>query len=129
MTASKALRALREAIVLEVVEAENEHEFEAAVATFDHPRYEVATTGEVHDGRDEVLAHYARVREAFPERRTRVVRLHHADDALIIEGEVTGAEGSSALGMTAFFLFDGARLVGQRVYGTSVARLASATTG
>jgi steroid delta-isomerase-like uncharacterized protein len=128
MTASKALRALREAIVLEHLESENEREFETAVGTFDHPRCEIVATGQVFDGRAEVAGYYARVRDAFPDQRSTLVELHHADDAVIVELELEGTHLGSLRGeepsgrayrvrATAFFVFDDARLVGKRVYG------------
>ncbi|GAA3459366.1 nuclear transport factor 2 family protein [Saccharothrix longispora] len=125
MTASKALRALREAIVLELLDSENEHEFDTAVGAFDHPRCEVVSTGQVFEGREEVAGYYARVLRAVPDRRSTLVALHHADDAAIAELEVAGTYlgGGEPVGRpfrvrtTAFFLFDGARLVGQRLYG------------
>ncbi|MGM1057953.1 nuclear transport factor 2 family protein [Saccharothrix sp. Mg75] len=140
MTASKALRALREAIVLELLECENEHEFDAAVGAFDHPRCEVVATGQVFEGRDELAGYYARVRRACPDRRSTLVELHHADDAVIAELELAGTrpgdpcdscdEGPTGrpfrVRTTAFFLFDGARLVGQRLYGEHVGTPGSA---
>ena len=47
----KELRERREAIVVEHMESENRHEFDVTLETFDHPRYELIATGEVHDGR------------------------------------------------------------------------------
>ncbi|MFD1147416.1 ester cyclase [Saccharothrix hoggarensis] len=139
MTASKALRALREAIVLELLESENEHEFDAAVGTFDHPRCEIVATGQVFDGRAEVAGYYARVREAFPDQRSTLVALHHADDAVIVELELRGTHLGSLRGeeptgrpfqvrTTAFFVFDDARLVGKRVYGEQVGAAPALTT-
>ncbi|MEU4443956.1 ester cyclase [Actinosynnema sp. NPDC050801] len=131
MTASKALRALREAIVLEHLESENEHEFDTTVGTFDHPRCEIVATGQVFDGRAEVAGYYARVRDAFPDQRSTLVELHHADGAVIVELELRGTHLGSLRGeeptgrsfqvrTTAFFVFDDARLVGKRVYGEQV---------
>ncbi|CCH28543.1 nuclear transport factor 2 family protein [Actinosynnema sp. NPDC047251] len=113
MTASKSLRALREAIVLELLESENEHEFAAAVAAFDHPRCEVVATGEVFEGPAALAGYYARVHAAWPDRCCRVVELHHADAAVIVELAFDGTDRRS----TASFVFDGARLVGQRLCG------------
>jgi hypothetical protein len=128
MTASKALRALREAIVLEHLESENEHEFDTTVGTFDHPRCEIVATGQVFDGRAEVTGYYAYVRDAFPDQRSTLVELHHADEAVIVELELQGthlgslrgeepAERAYKVRTTAFFVFDNARLVGKRIYG------------
>jgi len=130
MTASKALRALREAIVLEHLESENDHEFETALSTFDHPRYEIIATGQVIDGRADVAAYYDRTRRAFPDQRNRLIALHHAEDAVIVEFEQEGThlgslDGEEPTGrafkvrMTAFFVFEKERLVCERVYGDS----------
>ncbi|QQQ77537.1 ester cyclase [Saccharothrix sp. 6-C] len=131
MTASKALRALREAIVLEHLESENEHEFDTAVGAFDHPRCEIVATGQVFDGRAEVAAYYARVHDAFPDRRSTLVELRHAEDAVVVELELRGTHQGGLRGEepagrayrvreTVFFVFDDARLIGKRVHGGQV---------
>jgi hypothetical protein len=121
VTASTALRALREAIVLEHLESENEREFGAALDVFDNPRCEIVATGEVFDGAEEFAGYYARLGAEFPDRRSRILELHHADCAVIVEVELEGSRpeggGPFRVRMTAFFVFDGASLVGKRVYG------------
>ncbi|ATE52762.1 MULTISPECIES: nuclear transport factor 2 family protein [Actinosynnema] len=121
MTGSMALRALREAIVLEHLEAENERDFATTIAAFDRTRYEIAATGEVYEGRAEVSAYYSRSLRAWPDLRSEVVRVHHADDAAIVELEVAGTEPGTGRACrartTAFFEFDGPSLVGKRLYG------------
>ena len=57
------LRARREAIVVEHMESENRHEFDVTLATFEHPRYELIATGEVHDGAEEVAAYFETTRD------------------------------------------------------------------
>jgi hypothetical protein len=49
------LRERRESVVREHMESENRHEFDVTLGTFDHPRYEIIATGDVHDGPDEVM--------------------------------------------------------------------------
>ena len=44
------LRERREAVVREHIAAENAHDISRAIATFHHPRYEVAPFGSVSDG-------------------------------------------------------------------------------
>lgn len=130
MTESKALRALREAIVLEHMESKNEHDFDASLNTFPHPRYEIMASGQVLDGVDEVRAYWQRTREAFPDQHNKVIEVHHADNAVIVEFELQGTHLSSLTGeevtgrtfkvrMVAFFLFDKDVLVCERVYGDS----------
>ncbi|MFC3896520.1 ester cyclase [Lentzea rhizosphaerae] len=128
MTESKALRALREAIVLEHVESRNDHDFDTSLNTFPHPRYEIVASGQVLDGVDEVRAYWQRTRAAFPDQHSKVVEIHHADDAVIVEFELQGTHLGSLVGeevtgrsfkvrMVGLFLFDKDVLVCERVYG------------
>ena len=128
MTESKALRALREAIVLEHMESQNEHDFDTSLNTFPHPRYEIMASGQVFDGVDAVRGYWQRTRAAFPDQRNKVIDVHHADDAVILEFELEGTHLGSLIGeevtgrsfkvrMVGFFLFDKDVLVCQRVYG------------
>lgn len=121
------VRQRREAIVREHMDAENRHDFDAVIATFAHPRYELVATGQVHDGEEEVRAYFASSRGAFPDQRNELVALHHADDAVIVEFDLLGTHHGPLLGMeptgrefrcrmAAFFLFDEDRLVCERVY-------------
>jgi steroid delta-isomerase-like uncharacterized protein len=120
-------RAGREAVVREHMESENRQDFEATLATFAHPRYELMATGEVYDGRDEVARYYATSRAAFPDQRNVVRALHHADDAVIVEFDLLGTHEGPFRGiaptgraftcpMVAVFLFADDRIVCERVY-------------
>jgi steroid delta-isomerase-like uncharacterized protein len=128
MTESKALRALREAIVLEHMESQNDHDFDTSLNTFPHPRYEIMASGQVLDGVDAVREYWLRTREAFPDQHSKVVEVHHADDAVIVEFELQGTHLGSLIGeevtgrafkvrMVSFFLFDKDVLICERVYG------------
>jgi steroid delta-isomerase-like uncharacterized protein len=121
------LRDRREAIVREHMESENRHEFDVTLATFAHPRYELIATGQVYDGREEVAAYYAASRAAFPDQRNENVTLYHADNAVIAEFDLVGTHRGPLFGveptgrtfrcrMAAFFLFEGDRIVCERVY-------------
>jgi len=123
----ESLRQRREAIVREHMESENRHDFDTTIATFDHPRYELVPTGDVFDGEQEVRAYFAESRTAFPDQRNEVVALHHADDAVIVEFDLLGTHlghlralpptgRSFRCRMTAYFLFEGDRLLCERVY-------------
>ena len=122
-----SLRAEREAVVRRHMDSENRHEFEATLATFKHPRYELVATGEVYDGEDEVKAYYAASRATFPDQRNEVRAMHHADDAVIVEFDLLGTHRGPLRGipptgrefrctMAAVFLFAGDRIVCERVY-------------
>jgi steroid delta-isomerase-like uncharacterized protein len=127
MAVDEDLRARRETIVREHAESENRQEFDVALATFDHPRYELIATGEVIDGPEAVAAYYRETREAFPDQRNEVIALHHADDAVLLEVDVMGTHRGDFRGLPAtgrsfrcrglaVFLFEDDRLVCERVY-------------
>jgi steroid delta-isomerase-like uncharacterized protein len=127
MATSEELRRQREQLVIEHMETENRHEFEATIDTFDHPRYELVGTGDVYDGPEEVAGYFEETRTAFPDQRNEVRAMHHTDDAVIVEFDLKGTHLGSYRGlpatgreftcrMTAFFLFEDDRLVGERVY-------------
>jgi steroid delta-isomerase-like uncharacterized protein len=122
------LREQRERIVREHMDSENTHDFDITLATFaDHPRYEIVPTGEVYDGAEEVDRYYQETRAAFPDQRNELISLHHADDAVIVEFWLRGTHRGEFRGipptgksfearMAAFFVFEGERLVNERVY-------------
>jgi steroid delta-isomerase-like uncharacterized protein len=126
MTAAE-LQQHREDIVREHMESENRHEFDATLATFDHPRYELVGTGEVHDGPDEVMAYFEETRTAFPDQRNELLALHQAEDAVIVEAMLYGTHNGPYRGLPptgrkfemrfcAVFVFEEDRLVCERVY-------------
>jgi steroid delta-isomerase-like uncharacterized protein len=125
--ATQSLRERREAIVREHMASENVHDFDTTIGTFEHPRYELIATGEVYDGEADVRTYYAESRAAFPDQRNEVVALHHADDAVVVEFLLLGTHlgplrrlpptgRSFRCRMTALFVFEDDRLVGERVY-------------
>lgn len=125
--ASEALRFERERVVRQHMEAENVHDFDAVIDTFSHPRYELIAADRVHDGEASVRQYFAESRGAFPDQRNELISLRHADDAVIVEfwllGTHRGALGRLAptgrafrCRMTAFFIFEGAKIVCERVY-------------
>jgi steroid delta-isomerase-like uncharacterized protein len=126
-SSTTSLRERREAIVREHMESENRHDFDTTIETFDYPRYELVPTGDVFDGEQEVRAYFAESRTAFPDQRNELIALHHADDAVIVEFDLLGTHlgrlralpptgRSFRCRMTACFLFEGERLVCERVY-------------
>jgi steroid delta-isomerase-like uncharacterized protein len=127
MPTGMTLRDRREAVVREHMESENRQAFDVTLATFAHPRYELIATGEVFDGEQEVSGYYAASRAAFPDQRNEVHAIHHADDAVIVEFDLLGTHKGPMRGvpptgrafrcrMIALFLFDGERIVCERVY-------------
>ncbi len=125
--ADAELRAAREATVRRHMKAENVLDFDAVIATFAHPRYEIVATGEVHDGEAAVREYFRTTRTAFPDQRNELVSLRHADDAVVVEFFLLGTHRGPLAGvaptgrafkcpMVAIYLFDGPGLVCERVY-------------
>jgi steroid delta-isomerase-like uncharacterized protein len=97
--AETTLRERREAVVREHMESENRHEFDVTMATFDHPRYEIVPTGDVYDGPEEVARYFQETRAAFPDQRNELVKMHHADDAVIVEFDLLGTHRGELRGI------------------------------
>jgi steroid delta-isomerase-like uncharacterized protein len=109
------------------MESENRKDFDTTMGTFHHPRYELVATQEVHDGETAVARYFEETRAAFPDQSNELIALHHADDAVIVEFDLTGTHDGPYKGlpptgrsfrcrMTALFLFEQDRLVCERVY-------------
>lgn len=121
------LRKHREELVRLHMEAENVHDFDTVIDTFSHPRYELIATDRIHDGEAEVREYFRETRSAFPDQRNELISLRHADDAVIVEFWLKGTHEGELLGipptgrsfacrMAAFFLFEGRKIVCERVY-------------
>jgi steroid delta-isomerase-like uncharacterized protein len=121
------LRATREALVVEHMESENRHDYDATIETFEHPRYELIATGDIYDGPEEVAAYFEETRTAFPDQRNELIALHHSDDAVLVEAMLYGTHLGSFRGLPAtgrkfemqflaVFVFEEDRLVCERVY-------------
>jgi steroid delta-isomerase-like uncharacterized protein len=122
-----ALRARREANCLAHVKAENAHRFDEAIALFARPRYEIVATGELYDGSDGVERLLVENVTAFPDFWYDLEKLHHAEDAVVVEGTFRGTHegpwrGLPATGrkvafpMLIVFSFDGEDNMGERLY-------------
>jgi steroid delta-isomerase-like uncharacterized protein len=111
-----ALDVARAAVVREHMASENRLDFDATIATFSHPRYELIATGEVFDGEAEVRRYFTETRTAFPDQRNRLLALHPSDDSVIVEFILEGTHLGPLRGLpptgrafatqlTAIFLF------------------------
>jgi steroid delta-isomerase-like uncharacterized protein len=117
----------REELVRKHVAAENAADYDTALATFQHPRYEYVATDEVYDGAEEVMAHWHELDKAFPDQEIEIVALHGADDAVLMEAVARATHSGPLRGLPptgrrfeqrflAIFIFEGEALVGERVY-------------
>ena len=121
-----SLRQAREAVVLEHIESENRHDFDATVRTFSRPRYEVTPTREAHNGSDAVLSFLLESHDAFPNFVLTIEKMHVAEDAIIVETRFVGTHTGVWRGlpptgrevdymMCNVFEFDGPDLVCERL--------------
>jgi steroid delta-isomerase-like uncharacterized protein len=108
------------AVVREHMEAENRHDFDAVIATFAHPRYELMASGHVFDGEDEVRRYFAQSRSTFPDQRNENATLHSAENVVIAEFDLLGTHHATGQTfrsrMVALFFFEGEGIVCERVY-------------
>ena len=127
MTPPVSTATKREKLVRKHVDAENAADYETALATFQHPRYEYVATDEVHDGAEEVMAHWRELDRAFPDQEIEIVALHTADDAVLMEAIVRATHSGPLRGLPptgrsfeqqflAIFVFEDDALVCERVY-------------
>ena len=140
MKTPEQLKAFREKLVLDHFADESSQHFDEVLATFPHPHYELMPTGEVFDGIDEVRAYYAKTRTAFPDQRHEIIQLRHTDDAVNVEFWLLGTHRGPLNGMpptgntfrcqmNAFFIFEGERLVCERIYFDSLTMLKQLLVG
>lgn len=124
-SSEETVRERREAIVAEHIGAENRQDVEATIGTFHHARYEV--NGETSDGEEAVRELLRDLMVGFPDFQFEPGASHHADDAVIGEGRLTGTHQGTFNGVPAtgrpidvpvagVFEFEDDRLVCEKVY-------------
>ena len=121
------LRAHREAVVREHIDAENNHDVTRSLGTFRHARYDVAPVGSPFDGSEAVHDLLSGLFSAFPDFNVDPGPLMHCDDAVFVEVQMTGTHDGDWFGVPAtgrhmavrvacLFEFAGQDLVCERVY-------------
>ena len=132
------VRARRWATVQEHIRGEiHGADLDAAVAAFaeGHATYDVVpleftkAPGQelTHPTPEQVRAHLGELTTAFPDLELVVERVHHADDAVIVEGRQTGTHRGDFFGLpptgrridvraAVFYRFDGERMTNETVY-------------
>ena len=85
--AERRLETVRRHMALEIT-----HEWDAVIATFDHPRYELYGPGVVFDGEEAVRGYFAASRTPFPDQANEVIAIAHdaATDTVLVEFWLTG---------------------------------------
>lgn len=127
MTVSAEDRARREAIVLEHIAAENRQDVEGTLETFARPHYDIVPAGEVADGAEAVREMLQGLFTGFPDFSVGTRKMHHADDAVIVEAELSGTHRgpwagleptgrTMAVRLACVFAFEGTDLVSEALY-------------
>ena len=80
----------RIAVVRDHMALEVTHEWDAVIATFEHPRYEMYGSGVVFDGEEAVRAYFAASRTPFPDQGNEVIAIAAAGDVVLVEFWLTG---------------------------------------
>ena len=121
-----SLRERRDAIVREHIAAEKAHDISRTIATFHHPRYELAPFCSVSEGDQAVHALLAGLFANFPDFDIEHPRLQHVEEAVVVECVVTGTRRGAFAGvpptgwrivvpLIVIFDFDGDLLICEKV--------------
>ena len=65
-------------------------DWDAVIATFAHPRYEMVGTGTVFDGEAEVRRYFELSRRPFPDQGNEIIAIAAAGDIVLVEMWLTG---------------------------------------
>jgi limonene-1,2-epoxide hydrolase len=121
------LRIRREKVVEDHIAAENNADLDSMIEGFHHPCYTVIPLGAISDGEAAVRDLIGGLCAAFPDFHFEALKLHHSDDAVVVEGRMTGTQRGDWGGMKAqgrsmdlrlacIFDFDADRLINETVY-------------
>jgi len=83
--AQRRLQVVRDHMALEIT-----HDWDAVIATFDHPRYEMYGSGAVFDGEEAVRRYFAASRTPFPDQGNEIIAISHSDNTVLVEFWLTG---------------------------------------
>ena len=88
--AAPDLAAARIQTVRDHMRLECEHDWDAVIATFARPRYEMYGSGAVFDGESAVRGYFAASRTPFPDQGNEIIAIAHADETVLVEFWLTG---------------------------------------
>lgn len=83
--AERRLQVVRDHMALEIT-----HDWDAVIATFDHPRYEIYGSGAVFDGEEAVRRYFAASRKPFPDQGNEIIAISHSENTVLVEFWLTG---------------------------------------
>lgn len=79
------IQVVRDHMALETV-----HDWDAVIATFEHPRYEMYGSGAVFDGEAQVRRYFALSRTPFPDQGNEIIAIATTGDTVLVEFWLTG---------------------------------------
>jgi ketosteroid isomerase-like protein len=83
--AEARIKTVRDHMALECV-----NDWDAVIATFAHPRYEMYGNGTVFDGEAAVRGYFAASRTPFPDQGNEIIAISHGGDTVLVEFWLTG---------------------------------------
>lgn len=83
--AARRIQRVRDHMRLEV-----ESDWDAVIATFEHPRYEMYGSGAVFDGEAAVRSYFAASRTPFPDQGNEIIAIAADGDTVLVEFWLTG---------------------------------------
>jgi limonene-1,2-epoxide hydrolase len=84
--ATRRIETVKRHMALEIT-----HDWDAVIATFEHPRYEMYGNGStVFDGEAAVRAYFKASRTPFPDQGNEIISIAHADNTVLVEFWLTG---------------------------------------
>jgi steroid delta-isomerase-like uncharacterized protein len=122
-----SLRARREQVLHAHINGENTKDMDAMIASFHRPRYRVIPMGVVSEGEAAVRDLIGGIVQSFPDFHFEPLVTHHADNAVIVEGRMTGTHQKEWAGISpqgkkmdillaCVFDFDEDKLMNETVY-------------
>lgn len=81
----RRLKTVRDHMALECV-----CDWDAVIATFQHPRYEMYGNGTVFDGEQQVRGYFKASRTPFPDQGNEIIALAHDGNTVLVEFWLTG---------------------------------------
>ena len=83
--AARRIETVKRHMALEIT-----HDWDAVIATFDHPRYEMYGSGQVFDGEAAVRQYFVASRTPFPDQGNEIIAIAHDGDTVLVEFWLNG---------------------------------------
>lgn len=121
------LRKRRQDVVQMHIDAENSGNLDKMIESFHRPRYEVFPMGATFEGEQQVRELIGGLVAGFPDFHLTPTKVHHADEAVIVEARITGTHRAEWAGLPSkgnkldlalvcIFDFEEDKLVNEKVF-------------